>query len=103
MSNTPLPYPVPILTDGVNTAGVHAHFKGLKADPPPQLRAAWMVIVYRRMAGQNVDQECAELLHLERQYNTGKPLTAETTDDAPKAETPAQRAIRQFKDSQRGK
>jgi hypothetical protein len=102
MSITPLPYPVPILPDSVNTAGVHAHFRGLHKDPPPQLRATWYVIVLRRMAGQNVDAECAELLHLERLHNAGKSLTqAETTDDAP--ETPAQKAFRTFKESQRGK
>lgn len=97
-----LPYPVPILPDSVNTAGVHAHFRGLKKDPPPQLMPTWYVVVLRRMAGQNVDAECAELLQLERTYNAGKSLT-EVETDAPVEETPAQKAFRTFRESQKGK
>lgn len=98
----PLPYPVPILPDGVNVQGVHAHFKGLKKDPPPQLRAAWYVVVLRRMAGQNVDAECAELLQLERDFNTGK-TAVQAESDEPAEETAAQKAFRTFRESQRGK
>jgi hypothetical protein len=101
MSDEMLPYPIPILLDGVNVSGVAAHFAGLKAEPPPQLKAAWYVIVFRRMAGQNVDAECAELLHLERQHNAGKLSARVDPVDAP--ETAARRAFRVFKESQGAK
>ena len=102
MTTEMLPYPVPALVDGINAQGVCNHFAGLHKDPPPQLRSTWYVVVLRRMAGQDVDAECAELLHLERTYHAGKSLT-EVETDAPVEETPAQKAFRTFRESQRGK
>jgi hypothetical protein len=99
MNNTPLPYPVPTLNTGVNVAGVHAHFAGLKADPPEQLDGIWRGLVMRRMAGQNVDAECAELLHLERMHNTKTKPVVEPADMTP-GQTAAAKAFKTFKESQ---
>lgn len=99
MNIAKLPYPIPTLDEGANIRGFHAHFQHLKADPPPQLVPMWNALAARRMAGQNVDADCADLLHLERLHNAGASLTP----SAPKPETVAQRALRTFKEAQVGK
>jgi hypothetical protein len=67
--NTPMPYPVS------STSQIAAHFSGLQAEPPAHLAEAWRVLVIRRMAGQNVDEECAALLQQEREHNRrGVPI-----------------------------
>jgi hypothetical protein len=52
-----------------STSQVAAHFSGLQANPPAHLVEAWHALVLRRMAGQNVDAECAALLQQEREHN----------------------------------
>jgi hypothetical protein len=67
--NTPTPYPVS------STSQIAVHFSGLQAEPPAHLAEAWRALVLRRMAGQNVDDECAALLQQEREHNRrGVPL-----------------------------
>jgi hypothetical protein len=102
MNIMPLPYPVPTLNTGANVAGVHAHFAGLHADPPAQLVSFWAALIVRRMAGQNVDAECAQLLHIERQHNT-KTIPATLPADMTPGQTAAAKAFRQFRESQQGK
>jgi hypothetical protein len=60
---TPTPYPIS------STSQIAAHFSGLQAEPPAHLVEAWHALVLRRMAGQDVDDECAALLQQERDHN----------------------------------